>query len=121
MLEADDAAEFLHPAQPFVTHIPEQSQSTARPEHPRDLGTRPISVEPVPRLCHQNGVDAVVRQRNLFGTAQQGRCVRKGCPQNVEQFCDRVDRHHVQSALDQAAGEFSGPGPEIEYVPRTVG
>ena len=71
VFQSDDPAEVLDPAQTFVPHVPQQAQSPARPQHADHLGDRPFRVEPVPGLGHQYRVNAVVRQRNLFGGAQQ--------------------------------------------------
>ena len=117
-LMADDAAEILDPAQPFVAGVPHQPEPPAGPQHPGHLLGRPFRVEPVPGLRHQNRVDAVVGQRDLLGGAQQRRGVGQRAAQQLEHLGDRVDGDHVEAALDEPGGQLSGACSEVEHVAR---
>ncbi len=103
MFGADDPAQILDPAQPFVAGVPHQAQPAAGAQHPADLLDGPLGVEPVPGLGHQHRVDAVVGQRDLLGRAAAA----PGCPavsSTAAQAFPGWDRRRSRRAPARRAG-----------------
>ena len=68
----------------------------------------------MPGLCHQDRINGVVRQRDLFGRAEQGRRIRQGATQHVQHLGDGIDGGDAQAPLDQSGGQLAGSGAEVE-------
>ena len=97
-----------------VPGVVEQRQPTAGPQHPGDLGQRPVQVEPVERLPDGDQVDARVRQRQLLGAAGQ----HLG-PGHARARAPRASRRRARPRPSgpgraQRAGQLAGAGADVQ-------
>jgi hypothetical protein len=68
----------------------------------------------VERLTRGHRVDALGRERNRLGGAEDSLCRRRRRPQLREHRRARIDRDHGQLRVEQHPRELSGAGPEVE-------
>jgi hypothetical protein len=93
--------------------VEDEPEPTAWPQHAVDLRDRHVVIEPVKRLCDENGVGGGVRQRDSLG--RPGHCLRSRSnpPQNRPHPIRRLDRHDARAGLEQRHRELAGAGGKV--------
>src|SRR4051812_19833690 len=110
----------VHPGHPLVAGVPDESDDTAGPQHPAQLGGGRHRLEPVRGLPGDDGVDVGVRQRDQLGSPGCRDHLRQPGPQLVEHRAGQVDGDDLVPRGQQHLGQQPGARPEVQDPQRPV-
>ena len=96
--------------------VTEQSQGSAGAKHTRRLRPADAGVYPVERHCREDGVEARVRQLQLFEACDVNLHLGRSPARDRRQVRARLDHLDVETARDQGSRQPAGAAADLQDV-----
>src|SRR5206468_12160434 len=98
---------------PLVAQVPDNREQPARPEGARELGQRPVVVEPVERLRGRYAVDGRVAEWERLGQPLEDMCAGNRELELLAHLAHGLHRNDPRAARDEQPRELARPRGQI--------
>lgn len=113
MIPVENLLHATRPGDRRLTGVPDESDPSARPKHPGELAKGPLGVEPMERLCADDGIRESIGERDPLRGPIEDRDVGNDPLEDPPHAGGRLDRDESRAEGGERPGELSGTAPEV--------